>query len=148
MKLLDIYENEEDGFVALISSIIIGSVLVAITFAMGFSSFIGRANILDAEFKEKSIGLAESCVDTAIILLQGNSGYAPVTPPGDNIPVGGDSCYIWSVAPVASWPKTIKVQAKYPLVSNKSSYTNLEVVVSKPLNEVVVNSWKEIPSLP
>ncbi|OGN03956.1 MAG: hypothetical protein A2831_00095 [Candidatus Yanofskybacteria bacterium RIFCSPHIGHO2_01_FULL_44_17] len=147
MKPQNILENSQDGFVALISAIIIGAVLVAITFALGFSSFISRANILDVEFKEKSIGLAEACVDAAIILLQGNSGYVPVAPPGDLIPVGSDSCYVWSVDGV-SWPKTIRVQAKYPLVSNKSAYTNLEVVVSTLADEVVVNSWKEILSLP
>lgn len=147
MRQQNTYANNQDGFVALISSIIIGAVLVAITFALGFSSFITRVNILDVEFKEKSIGLAEACVDTAIILLQGDSGYVPAVGAGDLIPVGSDSCYIRSVTG-GSWPKTIRVQAKYPPTSNKSSYTNLEVVVSKPGNEVVVNSWEELAVMP
>ena len=146
MKRLNIYANNQDGFVALISAIIIGAVLVAITFALGLSSFISRANILDAEFKEKSIGLAEACVDTAIILLQGDFGYMPA-PSGDVIQVGNDSCLIRSVTPIGG-SRIIKVQAKYPSSSAKSAYTNLEVMVSKPGTEVVVNSWKEIPYLP
>lgn len=132
---------------ALISAIIIGAILVAATFALGFSSFISRANILDIEFKEKSIGLAEACVDTAIILLQSDWGYVPVASPGDLVPVGSNECYIQSVASAGSI-RTIRVQAKYPPSVAKSSYTNLEVVVSKLADEVVVNSWKEIPSLP
>lgn len=146
MKRPNILGSNQDGFVALISSIIIGAVLVAITFALGFSSFISRANILDIEFKEKSIGLAEACVDTAIILLQGDFGYMPA-PSGDIIPVGSDSCLIRSVTSIGV-NRTIKVQAKYPPASNKSSYTNLEVVVSKPVIEVVVNSWKELAVMP
>lgn len=140
--------NSQAGFVALISTIIIGAILVIVVFALSFGAFVNRFNVLDVEFKEKSIGLAEACVDAAIILLQGNSGYVPPPPPGQLVTVQPDTCYIWSVSPAASWPKTIKVQAKYPNSGAKIAYTNLEVVVSKPGNEVVVDSWKEIANLP
>lgn len=148
MKSPNISVNSQDGFVALISSIIIGTVLIAITFSLGFSSFIARVNILDSEFKEKSVGLAEACADTAIIMLQGDSGYAPASPPGDSITVGASSCYIWSIVPTGSWPKTVRVQAKYPQTGNKNSYTNLEIIVSQQAGEVVVDSWKELVVMP
>lgn len=121
---------------------------MAMTFTLGFSSFFGRFNIIDSEFKEKSIALAEGCADIAITRLQSDPGYTPSAPPGDVIPIGSDTCNIWSIIPSSGWPKTIKIQASYPSLLAKKSYTNLEVVVSFPVNKVIVDSWKEIPNLP
>ncbi|MBI4160700.1 MAG: hypothetical protein HY506_02220 [Candidatus Yanofskybacteria bacterium] len=147
MKPRNIFANN-DGFIALISSIIIAVLLMAITFALGFSGFFSRVNVLDVEFKERSIALAEACADTAIISLQADPSYVPVAPPGDPIPVGSETCHIWSIGPVGSWPKIVKVQGIYPSSANKKSYTNFQIVVSKPSTKVIVNSWEEIPSLP
>src|SRR3989344_8753765 len=140
--------ENESGFIALISSIIIAAILMAMTFALGFSSFFGRLNIVDSEFKEKSIALAEGCADIAITRLQSDPDYTPASPPGDAVPIGSDACNIWSISPVSGWPKTIQIQAAYPPTLAKKSYTNLEVVVSLSSGRVTVDSWKEITNLP
>ncbi len=136
----------QGGFIALISAIIIASLLISITVALNLSGFFGRFNILDSELKEVSLSLAEACADTAILKLQGDMNYTPPAPPGEVVLVGTDQCTIWSVS-TGAFPKTIKTQARYPQ-SGKSAYTNLKVVVSEPGSEIVVNSWEEIPSLP
>ncbi len=140
--------NTQSGFVALISSIIIASLLIAITLALNLSGFFGRFNILDSQLKEISLSLAEACADMAILKLQNDSSYSPPAPPGEVVAVGSDQCNIWSVSPTGSWPKTIKVQGKYPPSGSKSAYTNLQITVSEPISEVVVNSWTEINTLP
>jgi len=118
-----------------------------VTFTLGFSGLFSRSNVLDSEFKEKSIALAEGCADVAIARLQADEDYVPASPPGDEVNIGSDSCYIWSIT-AGGWPKTIRIQSLYPPTLTKKAYTNLEIVVSKPANKVIVNSWTEIPNLP
>lgn len=144
MKLLNISGNEK-GYIALISVIIVAAILMVITFTLGFRSFMSRINILEAEFKERSIGLAEACMDTAIIRLQDDSDYT-VSLPGISVIVGDESCFIKSIS--NTWPKIIRVQAKSPQSGGKISYTNLEVTVSLVSEVVTVESWKEVGFLP
>lgn len=120
---------------------------MVIVFTLGFSGLYGRFNILDSEFKKRSMALAEGCVDVMIIRLQANPNYT-LAPSADVVFIGSDICKIWSIVPAAGWPKTIKIQAVYPSSSAKKSYTNLEIGVSRPADRVVVDSWKEIPNLP
>lgn len=128
-------KKNEQGFIALISAVIISALLITITVALGTSSFLSRFNILDAEYKEKSSALAEACADAAILKLAASASY----PGGETIAVGSDTCKVISVVPVAGWPKTIKTQAT---VSN--SYTDLTIGVSNTAT-VSVDSWQEVP---
>jgi hypothetical protein len=84
------------GFVALMSVIIISIVLVLLTVSLSFSSFYGRFNLLDTEFKIQSNNLATSCADMALLKLRLNSSYNLVFP-GETVIVVGDSCTIKSV---------------------------------------------------
>ena len=145
MRQQNILENKESGYIALISAVIIGAILTVIVYVLSFTSFSSRINILGTEFKEKSSGLADACVDVVIIRLQGNESYDPS---GDTVRIDDGFCNILSVSPTGSWPKTVEIQSKYPEIGTKISYTNLEVQLSKPLDEVVVDSWKEVDTLP
>ncbi|MEK7087597.1 MAG: hypothetical protein AAB958_02765 [Patescibacteria group bacterium] len=142
--------GNKNGYIALISTVIIAIILMTITFALGFRSFFARINVLDSEFKEKSIGLAEACADTAILKLQALNddefGDYSLSPPGETIPVGDDSCIIYSISGFGT--KIIQVQGKYPQTGNKISYTNLRIVVSKPFGKIEVESWEEIGNFP
>jgi hypothetical protein len=84
------------GFVALMSVIIISIVLVLLTVSLSFSSFYGRFNLLDTEFKIQSNNLATSCADMALLKLRLNSSYNLVFP-GETVIVVGDSCTIKSL---------------------------------------------------
>lgn len=123
-------KNTQGGFMALISAIIIALLLITITVSLNFAAFFGRFNVLDSEFKETSLALAEACADTAILeIAKGN------TPSGD-VFIGSDKCTIVSVT--GSSTKTILIQAVY-----KKSYTNLKVIVTPSPTTVTINSWIE-----
>jgi hypothetical protein len=134
--------NSNGGFIALITAIVISILLISITFTLSFASFFGRFNILSSEFKEKSSGLAEACVDVALLKLANDPSYGPMAG-GDIVMIGSDSCKIISVqqgTPVAG-QLTIKTQAVF-----HDSYTNIKVVANS--SNLSIVSWEEVPVLP
>jgi len=120
--------KSEKGFIALMSAIVISILLLAITVSLGFSGYFTRFNILDSEDKERSVGLAEACGDTAILDLA--QGTVPSTP--SNITVNGsDHCTI-----IQDTSSLIQTQA----CINKST-TNLQITVD---SNFTVTSWEEL----
>ena len=126
----------QNGFIALVSAIIIALLLLTITVGVSFSGIFGRLNIVDSESKERSSALAEACVNKAILNLAQNQAQ-PVAP--INIgPTSFDNCSIVSV--IANGTQTtIKTQA----VINKS-YTNLQITVDSDTFTII--SWNELPN--
>ena len=109
----------QEGFVALMSAIVISSLLLALTFSAGFSGFFARFNLLDSESKAKSLALAEGCLDTAIARAIEDSTY---NPNNENVAIGSDACVIVSVSSSGT-QKVIKTLA----VVNKTQ-TNIKAV--------------------
>ena len=133
-------KKSDKGFIALTSAIVIVLVLVTITVVVSISGFLGRFNILNVEFKEKSYGLAEACVEVAIIKLANNPLYSPsneCVPVGDSCPTGENTCTIVSVEPDGS-NKVIKAKAVF-----NESHTNLKATVDSSINNIPITAWKE-----
>lgn len=127
--------NNQDGFIALISSIIIALVLIMITFTLGFSGWFSRFTVLYVEYKEVSIGLAEACAESAILeIAKGNTPLANTI-----VSVGSNQCTIVSV--IGSPQRTVKTLGIY-----KGSYTNLKILVTRNASNVTIDSWEECPS--
>lgn len=68
-------KNNNQGFIALLSVIIISFVLLLIAVTMNFSSFTSRFNILESEYKEKSSALAEGCTQIAHLKIVENTTF-------------------------------------------------------------------------
>jgi len=130
--------NQQSGFIALISAIIISVLLLIIAVTIGMTGIFGRFNILDSESKERSSALAEACADMAILKLSGNKDYVLIDPDDHNIPVGSDTCDIYALSTPRTFPITIQTRG----VINKS-YTNLIVVID---SDFTIVSWKEVPT--
>ena len=128
----------QQGFVALISAIIISALLLTITITMGMTGIFSRFNVLDSESKERSSALAEACADEAIMKLASDKDYKLVSPDDHNIAVGSDTCDIVSLSPATprSFPITIQTRG----VINKS-YTNLVVTIN---SDYGIDSWEEV----
>jgi hypothetical protein len=139
--------NKQSGFIALTSAIIISVILTTIVFTISFTSFSSRINISGTEFKEKSMSLAEACIDNVILKLQGNEEYTPDIS-GDLVQIGADYCTVVSINPPLSWPKIVTIQATYPDSGSKRSYSNLEIQVSKPSDEVIIDYIEELDTIP
>lgn len=126
--------DPKSGFIALMSAIIISVLLLAITVSLGFAGFFTRFNILDSESKERSMALAEGCVDMAVLKLTQDPYYNPVN---EVVTIGGQQCTIVSLA-IFGNQIIIRTQA----VVNKA-YTNLVVTVD---DDFAIISWQELPN--
>lgn len=139
-----------NGYLALISAIVISMILLVIAFALSTSGFFARFNVLNTESKRLSLGFAEACASKAMLSLAQTASYAG----GEclNINTGTTSascpagvkevCKICSVVPIApapGTPQTVKTRAVY-----NSAYTDLSVSLSRSaVGAITVNSWDE-----
>ena len=124
--------STESGFIAIISVIIISAVLMAISFNLSYSGFFARSNVADGEFKQRSGGLAEACIENARIKIAADAAYAG----GETVAIGSESCTIMSVT-TAGTIKTIKSTA-----SVMGTTTNLQVAVDG--QSLAIISWSEL----
>ena len=129
----DYKKNNQEGFVALFSVVIIALILGVITFSLSASGFFLRFNVLESEFKRTGLGLAETCAQKAMEDIFKGSITIPQT-----ITVGTDSCRICNVTGSGTGPYTILTRA----LKNKS-YTNLTASVNIVGANMTVNSWQE-----
>ncbi len=130
-------KNDQNGFVALVSAIVISGLLIIIGASLGYTGFFTRFNILGGEYKQTSLGLAESCAEIARVEIANNSSFA--VPSGGStytIDSSGNTCKILSV----TGTYTVQSQAVY-----QKSYSTIEAVYNRSGNDVSVTSWKEIP---
>lgn len=137
-------KKRNNGFIALISAIIISVILLLILTNLSLTGFYDRSNILDSELKERSSALAEACVDTAILKLANDISYIPspafnfVTETGgEPVSINSDQCTIVSVDTSGSH---IKTQAKF-----NNAYTNFRIIINT--TTFAVQSWEECPNL-
>lgn len=125
-------KSPQRGFIALISAVIISMVLLIVVTVGSFTGFFERANILDAEFKDRSATAADACADQALLFIANDSTYAGLTLLSLN---SLDSCRVL-VSGVS--PKSIRIQA-----TSSHAVTNLHINYD-PATPAVV-SWQEIP---
>lgn len=116
--------DPQSGFIALMSAIIISAVLMTVTFSLSYDGFLARFNLLDGANKERSLNVAEACVNIAINKLIENMAY----PGNETESVGDDSCRILPIetsGTESSQKKIIKTTADLG-----QSRTNLKVTVN------------------
>lgn len=118
----------EKGFIALISVIVISAILLSLIFTLEISSFFNRFDNLDAENKRISLGLAEACVNMAM-LPSATLGCVAVE---GSCPSSDKQCMIVQLSPIIT-------HAEY-----NGAFTNLCVQVDE---SYAVTDWREMPSV-
>ncbi len=127
--------EKQNGFVALVSAIVISALLIIIAASLGYTNFFTRFNILDGENKETSLGLAEACAEIARVEIANSSGFS-VPSGGKTYTFGGNTCKILSV----SGSYTVQSQGVY-----QNSYSTIEAIYNRTGSDVTVTGWKEVP---
>lgn len=131
------YSGQSGGFAALITAIVLSLILIVVAVVMSQSGFLTRQILSESESKERSAGLAEACVDIAMLSLVNN----PLYPGNSTESVGPDTCFIRPIlfnTPLFG-QNTIETKA----VINGAT-TNLRAVVTA-INLNVI-SWDEVAS--
>lgn len=70
------HQKPQRGFIALISAVIISTVLLTLAVSIGSNTFFARFDALNREYKRLSLGFAESCVTTALGKISGDFNYS------------------------------------------------------------------------
>ena len=131
------YHKHEQGFIALITAIVLSAILMVVTVVLNQSGFFARSALLDSEYKERSVALAQACADTALLKLAANPAYAG----SETVPVESDTCLIRPTQinmPIVG-QDTVETSAVFQEAS-----TNLRVVVNAA--DMSIISWDEVPS--
>ncbi len=141
--------NFKSGYIALVSVIILSSILLLVTLEMANISYIARFNTLRTEEKEQSASLARSCLQIALVRLAENPDYRPAStsdsslggpgPSGDNLKIDQDICQIISID--TSGPEELLVKTT---ATKGKSISNLLTSVHFTGSDISVNSIKEI----
>lgn len=127
-----------EGYIALISAIIISILLITITLGLSFNGFFSRFNVLDSEFKTRGINLAEGCAEIAI-------SKAIV---GSDMNSSTSDCSIVR----SNFTTTGAIIETQSIINNKI-YTNLRIEISTSTNTLThpnfwrIESWQEVPRL-
>lgn len=69
------YVNPNNGFIALMSAVIISAVLLLVVISGGLTGFFSRSNVLDSELKSRSRAVADACLEQALLLIANNPAY-------------------------------------------------------------------------
>lgn len=128
------YVSREGGYVAIIAAMIICAAIVLIVTTISQSSFLNRAGIAAAHYKERSRSLAQACANTALLKLVSNPSYAG----GETIAVSSDICSIVSVVSTSTG-RVISAQGIF-----ERSYTNYKVTVASATVSII--NWEEVKS--
>ncbi len=120
------------GFIALISAVIISAILLTLATGASSSAFFSRFSALNSEYKRVSLGLAESCVNSALLQIAQNYNTTALNAP---VSVGANTCTIKSIGyvqcpqPGCTSPNkrifTIKAQAQY-----KGAFSNIQIAAT------------------
>lgn len=128
------------GFIALLSALIISTVLLLIATGGSLSGFYTRMNSLGNEYKERSFALAEACVQHTLLALLYDPLYA-----GDATTTlsGSEACYTGSISKTGTAPQDTYTFKTRAYLGN--SYTILSVVAKT--SDVSLQSETEVPML-
>lgn len=126
-------KSEQNGFVLLMSSIVISAILVAVVLSLSFSGFYTRFNLLDGYNKEASLKLAEACGQMAVLKRIQNNSYAG----NETLSVGSEHC---KVRPVLT-PGDIIIETT---ASVSGAFSNIRVNLDPPT--LIITRWREVGS--
>jgi len=127
---------KQEGFIALISILILSAVLLVTTLGLAQFGIANRFFILNIEQKSASNRLAEACVHVARIKTY-NDPTETITS-AVSVPVADSTCTIIALTPVGS-NTTIKAKGQ-----SGDAVTNLVVVVDNTTGDFT--SWTEVSS--
>lgn len=124
--------DSSNGYIAIVSAMLISFVFMAIALGLSFSVYFGRFNVLNSEAKEKGLALAEACAELALLKLSLNPLYS-----GNETSTisGSDVC---SILPITSEgdKRVIKTAGEF-----LHAVSSIKIIVTA--SPLAIVSWEE-----
>ncbi len=123
------------GFIALISVLIIGAVVLVVGIGLSLRS-IGETNMsLSEQESARALALANLCAEQALMKLESFLNYSG----SESILIGSESCYILAVSGSGNLNRTIQASST---VFNHTK--KVQVVVTEISPVMMLSSWEEV----
>jgi type II secretory pathway pseudopilin PulG len=135
------YHYKQRGFVALMSTIIISAILIALMMTIAAASFYARFDALGEGNKRQAQALAEACIDVALLALATSTDAMQYDPAGEVVSVTADAdgpttC---TIKDILHNPSSVTIDA---YASSDNSYDNVSATASlSPSIQII--SWSE-----
>lgn len=130
-----IHNSIQKGFIALISVLIIGALVLVISVGLSLRSVTETQISLGEQESHRALALANLCMEAALMKLESVLHYSG----NEIIIVNGQSCDIMGVEGSGNLNRTVKTK------STVSGYTKkVKVVVSKVSPVMQITSWEEV----
>lgn len=120
--------KKEEGFIALISILILSSVLLATTLSLAQFGLANRFFILNLEQKASSQKMAEACLEMLRIKVYSDPAYTTTTK--TTYILAGSDCSVVSV--IGTGTKTVKVSA-----TEDGAITNLQADINSSTGDYI-----------
>lgn len=133
-------KKQPKGFIALMSALVISSVLLLIATGGSLAGFYTRVTSLNSEYKERSFFLADTCVNQTLLTLAGTPTYAGSATTSVSGSVNG-ACYTGPITKSGIAPKDIyqfRVRSYY-----MDAYSS--IVVSAKVSDLSITTYTEVP---
>ena len=124
-----------NGFIALSTAIILSIILITVAVSLNLAGFLARGGIIDAQFKEESLALAEACADRALLDLANDKSYTS----GETIKIGSENCKIRTIKKNTPAPSKETIET---IAAVNEAHTNLRIIVNS--SDLSVISWREV----
>ena len=126
---------KKNGYIALISVIIIGAIVLALVLAITLITLSQSQNMIGQNQALKSYYLANACAHYALNKLQDNINYFG----NETVVIDNYNCQVEQILGSGNFNRTIKTS------SNVNDHLiKIEMVVSQIKPKTIIKSWQEI----
>jgi len=128
-------KQSKNGYIALISVIIIGAIVLVLVLAITLITLSQSQNMIGQNQAQKSYYLANACAHYALIKLQDNTSYTG----NETVNIDDYGCQVEQILGSGNFNRTIKTS------SNVNDHLiKIEMVVSQIKPKTIIKSWQEI----
>lgn len=137
--MLEKNKKLKNGFVALISILIIGAVVLVISIGLSLRSISETDMSLSQQQANNALSLANLCAEQALMKLESVLNYSG----SETLNIDGNSCSILAITGSGNTNRIVTTQ------SAVGGYTRkVKVVVSQISPIMQISSWNEVADLP
>ncbi len=127
-------QNKKNGYIALISLIIIGAIVLLIILAITFSGLTQKLNMIEGNHAVRAYYLANACGNYALLKLQQDENYGG----NENLVLDGQSCQIEDIWGSGNENRTVFVSSELGLAKK-----NIRIEISQLRPKTIIKSWEE-----
>jgi hypothetical protein len=125
--------RKPDGYVLLVSAMIIGLMLIGLAVAATRTLISEHASTIVIEHEDDARSLAEGCADTALLKLRNNVNYTG----NETVTINGQTC---TIKPLLTSPYRLQTEATV-----SSQPYRLQITLSS-LSPLTISAWQRVTS--